>query len=302
MIEFNQLALARPSLRKHKDMYNRVMTRDNIALVARLQMLLGPASWTELLVTNVHIHWDPSFRDVKLVQAIMLTEELEKIIANINAGIGRLSMIKRKEIGVIVCGDFNSLPDSGVSSYLTKGGIGPRHPDFQSHTYEPYSNEGARNTLNLRSAYSHVSQKLGLSQVTRTTPRGVGDEDSDSEEEGERSEQTDPLLPFTNLTPGFQGCIDYVYYGREGSLVVTGALGGLPTDYVKQLVGLPSPHFPSDHISLLVEFKVDEGSAREIISSSTAGGAKVSSNVGANASTTSSMGKQQQQNKAPAKT
>src|SRR4051812_27399693 len=81
LIEFNQLALARPLLRKHKDMYNRVMTRDNIALVARLQMLLGPASWTELLVTNVHIHWDPTFKDVKLVQAIMLAEELERIIA-----------------------------------------------------------------------------------------------------------------------------------------------------------------------------------------------------------------------------
>lgn len=271
-------------------MYNRVMTRDNIALVARLQMLLGPASWTELLVTNVHIHWDPSFRDVKLVQTIMLTEELEKIIANINAGIGRLPMMKRKEIGVIVCGDFNSLPDSGVVSYLTKGGIGPRHTDFQNHTYEPYSNEGARNSLNLRSAYSHISQKLGLSQITKA----VKDEDDEEVEEDQAGQLVDPLIPFTNLTPGFQGCIDYVYYGSEGSLVVTGALGGLPADYVKQLVGLPSPHFPSDHISLLVEFKVDEGSAREIITTS---GTTATKGVTLNASSA-----KQQQNKAPAKT
>ena len=289
LIEFNQLALARPLLRKHKDMYNRVMTRDNIALVARLQMLLGPASWTELLVTNVHIHWDPTFRDVKLVQAIMLTEELEKIIANINAGIGRLPMMKRKEIGVIVCGDFNSLPDSGVVAYLTKGGIGPKHGDFQNHTYEPYSNEGARNSLNLRSAYSYVSQKLGFTQASRASK---DEDDSDSEDE---SVNVDPLMQFTNLTPGFQGNIDYVYYGSEGSLVVTGALGGLPSDYVKQLVGLPSPHVPSDHISLLVEFKVDEGSAREIINSPV-------SATGKTPNSASSSSSKQQQNKAPAKT
>jgi CCR4-NOT transcription complex subunit 6 len=247
-------------------MYNRVMTRDNIALVARLQMLLGPASWTELLVTNVHIHWDPSFKDVKLVQAIMLAEELERIIANIYSGMGKIPMIKRKEIGVIVCGDFNSLPNSGVHAFLTNGGIGPKHPDFQNHTYEPYSNDGSRNGLNLRSAYSFVSSKLGFTMPTKrilsasSSLDELGDELSEEEEES-----ADPLMPFTNMTPQFQGCIDYIYYGSEGPLVVTGALGGLAGDYVKQLVGFPTPHFPSDHLSLLVEFKVDEGSAREII-------------------------------------
>lgn len=268
-------------MRKHKDMYNRVMTRDNIALVARLQMLLGPASWTELLVANVHIHWDPTFRDVKLVQTIMLTEELERIIASIHAGMGKLPNLKRKEIGVIVCGDFNSLPNSGVSAFLSNGGIGPKHQDFQSHTYEPYSNEGAKNSLNLRSAYSLVSNRLGFTTPSKSKKNISLDDDVNSYEDGEEEDIVDPLMPFTNLTPGFQGCIDYIYYGSEGPLVVTGALGGVSNEYIKQLVGLPSPHFPSDHISLLVEFKVDEGSAREIINSPTPGSSN-SSNIVSN--------------------
>lgn len=188
-------------------MYNRVMTRDNISVVIRLE---HKESRQEIIVGNVHIHWDPSFRDVKLVQTIMLIEELEKI-----------SMLHPKA-AVIVCGDFNSLPGSGVCNFLEMGSIPPDHPDFMKHTYEPYTTEGASHSLHLRNAYSCVQ---------------------------------DPLA-FTSFTPMFLGVIDYILF-KPGGLSVTGCLGSVPTDYVKQIVGLPSQHLPSDHISLLVEFKLE---------------------------------------------
>ncbi len=207
LIEFNQVALSRPSLRKHKDMYNRVMTRDNISTVVRLE---HKDSGQELIVSNVHIHWDPTFRDVKLVQTIMLTEELEKLSA------------LHPKAAIIICGDFNSLPGSGVCSYLESGSVPPDHPDFIAHTYEPYTTEGSHHSLMLRNAHGIAPDQL----------------------------------TFTNFTPTFLGVIDYVWY-KPGPLSVSGCLGSIPSDYTRQVVGLPSQSLPSDHISLLVEFKIE---------------------------------------------
>jgi CCR4-NOT transcription complex subunit 6 len=205
LVEFNQMALSRPSLRKHRDMYNRVMTRDNIALIIRLE---HKASRQEIVVANAHIHWDPSFRDVKLIQSIILLEELEKQLSHC------------PKAALIVCGDFNSLPGSGVCTLLEDGRIPPDHADFQEFNYEPYTSQGASHSLNLKNAYADLS------------------------------------LNFTSLTPTFMGVIDYIWF-CPNKLKVAGCLGPVPFDYVKQIVGLPSEHLPSDHISLLVEFKVE---------------------------------------------
>ncbi len=35
--------------------------------------------WFQLLVATAHIHWDPEFCDVKLIQTMMLVDQLKKI-------------------------------------------------------------------------------------------------------------------------------------------------------------------------------------------------------------------------------
>ena len=67
---------------------------------------------------------------------------------------------------------------------------------------------------------------------------------------------TDEPLTFTNFTPEFNGIIDYIWH-RPSNLTVTGMLGSVPPDYSKQFVGFPTQHMPSDHIPLLVEFKLE---------------------------------------------
>ena len=68
------------------DMLNRVMTKDNIGLAALLET--KEAAWSNgirpdpsqihqpLLVCTAHIHWDPQYCDVKLVQTMMLMHEV----------------------------------------------------------------------------------------------------------------------------------------------------------------------------------------------------------------------------------
>ena len=99
-----------------------------------------------LMIVNTHIHWDPAFPDVKLMQVCMLLEELETITTPLTPpeaavvakyGIGdqpvyvdtfasglsnetaKKIMTKRYPgVPMLICGDFNSMPDSGVYEYV----------------------------------------------------------------------------------------------------------------------------------------------------------------------------------------
>ncbi len=90
LIEFNQLAMAYAE--GSDAMLNRVMLRDNIGIAALLE-LKDPSlrlSPMHILVSNAHIHWDPEFCDVKLIQTVMLLQELDTIVmkAQSERGIG----------------------------------------------------------------------------------------------------------------------------------------------------------------------------------------------------------------------
>jgi CCR4-NOT transcription complex subunit 6 len=219
--------MRRPDFKKTEDMFNRVMTKDNIAVVTLLE---HRASGARLIVANVHIHWDPEFRDVKLVQVAMLMDELAKIANDFAKLPSRLNLAdgydkaptytNGSKIPTIVCGDFNSVPDSGVYEFLSRGEVGKDHADFMSHVYGTYTSEGLSHRLALKSAYSHVGE-----------------------------------LDFTNLTPGFSGTIDYIFY-TTASVACQGLLGGVDQEFVNRTVGFPSAHFPSDHIPLLAELRL----------------------------------------------
>ena len=79
LVEFNKLAAAHAE--GADDMVNRVMQRDNIGIMALLETVDPVEELNNvkknLAVTNVHIHWDPQFRDVKVIQTVMLLRELK---------------------------------------------------------------------------------------------------------------------------------------------------------------------------------------------------------------------------------
>ena len=52
-----------------------------------------------IMISNVHIHWDPEFCDVKLMQILLFLTELRRKISD--------------DIPLVLTGDFNSLPSSG---------------------------------------------------------------------------------------------------------------------------------------------------------------------------------------------
>jgi endonuclease/exonuclease/phosphatase family metal-dependent hydrolase len=69
-------------------------------------MRVPPRRKRRLCVANTHIYWDPEYEDVKLWQTWVLCQELEKLVLE-------------RQLPMLLCGDFNSMPDSAVYDLLS---------------------------------------------------------------------------------------------------------------------------------------------------------------------------------------
>lgn len=336
LIEFNQLAMA--NAEGSDDMLNRVMTKDNIALVALLQIKDGafdsfqpggsssgsgggpgtigigssssnvggsggngtgsgvgggtgtssgggvgsvnnastlnvstqPLHQQRLLVCTAHIHWDPEFCDVKLIQTIMLTHELQAIAnqaakdllassgENINSikqdyfkngtsdlsgqqnyigggrpsanvtstttttnsfndqddpvpGIGvvgggddsRLEQLGSDIIPLILCGDFNSLPESSVVEFLSNGGISADHQDFKELAYKDCLRKicNSRSSALVNSQHSQqnqCNQYSGQSSKSSSISTTISSSSASSTDDQQKSSPNDSLTNTSN--------------------------------------------------------------------------------------------------------
>lgn len=241
VIHFGQTAVRRPDSKGQDDVYNRLWQKDNIAVVAFLENRL---SGDRLIVVNPHIFWNPAFKDVKLIQVAIMMQEVTEL-ANKFAKIPPLTdktafrfsqaedgaenrtpaepapsveYTHGSQIPLIVCGDFNSTPDSAVHDLMAGGRLLEEHPDLENRLYGNLSRSGMTHPFNLRSAYATIGE-----------------------------------LDFTNYTAEYVGVVDYIWHSSL-ALQVTGLLGGVDRDYIKRVPGFPNYHFPSDHINLMAEF------------------------------------------------
>lgn len=236
LIEFTQIAIK--TAQTSKQMLNRVMPRDNIALCAVLKvkenvyanrrLTMSPNEnvvGTPLVVCTAHIHWDPSYCDVKLIQSMMLVHEIGILLDDIAAKY----RIKPQQIPILVCGDLNSLPDSGVFEFLSKGQIPKNHPDLKEFASDP-----CLMRLSATEDSEYYTHNLQLSSAV----------------EGN-------TLPFTNYTLDFKGVIDYIF-STPRSLAHLGVLGPLDMNWMEsnKIIGFPHPHVPSDHIPLMAQYAI----------------------------------------------
>ena len=209
-------------MKKTADIYNRVMPKDNIAVITFLE---NKVTGSRLIVANVHIFWDPQFKDVKLVQVAMLMEELTRwadIWAKSFPNKSRTSpsdastpppavhYTSGSHIPLLICGDFNSVADSGVYELLSRGNLASDHDDLAGRTYGNFTAHGMSHPFSLKSSYSNIGE-----------------------------------LKFTNYTPGFTGVIDYIWYTMS-NLTVTGLMGDVDMSYLARVPGFPNMHFPSE--------------------------------------------------------
>ncbi|XP_005178768.1 CCR4-NOT transcription complex subunit 6-like isoform X2 [Musca domestica] len=242
LIEFNQLAMA--NAEGSDNMLNRVMPKDNIGLAALLKVkdnawdpeLDVTQTSQALLVCTAHIHWDPEFCDVKLIQTMMLSNELKTIIDEASHSFRPGHKNDLNSVQLLLCGDFNSLPDSGVVEFLSKGRVNMDHSDFKDMGYKSCLQ---RLLSNDTSEFTH-SFKLA-------------------------SAYSEDIMPYTNYTFDFKGIIDYIFYTKTG-MVPLGLLGPISNEWLREnkVVGCPHPHIPSDHFPLLVELELMHTASQQL--------------------------------------
>jgi CCR4-NOT transcription complex subunit 6 len=153
VIEFQGLCL-----QKHEEVGNgidRLMARDNIAIALRLRPIgkFKLSSDKDILIVTTHIHWDPLYIDVKLMQVNLLIGELERLSEN-------------GEIPILLCGDFNSTNTSAAYQLLNTGSVQPDHPDFLGYNYGQYTETGLSHSLNFSSAYNTVTGEPPFTNYT----------------------------------------------------------------------------------------------------------------------------------------
>ncbi|KAK9464638.1 Endonuclease/exonuclease/phosphatase [Lipomyces arxii] len=216
----NMLVSDKDALKNYPDIFNRVATKDHIATVSCLEHI---GTGNRLIVANMHIHWDPLDKDVKLVQVGLLLGELNNMAEKFSkikpSDESKASYQSGTKVPMVVCSDLNSTPDSGVYQLISKGSIPGDHPDFQGFKYGKFTDSGISHNFSLKSSYGNIGE-----------------------------------LSFTNCTPTFTDVVDYIWYSTN-TLSVNGLIGEPDKEYMSKVIGFPNAHFPSDHISLFAQFQ-----------------------------------------------
>lgn len=223
LLEFSQLAIK--SADGSTDMLNRVMTKDNIALCAVLRVVEATEP-TYILVVNAHVHWDPECSDVKLIQTMLLMNEVERLVEKTKAD------LNVKNVPMIFCGDLNSLPNSGVVEFLRDGRVSVSHADFRDLPYR--SCLAKLSSQGRMTPEGHFFHPFALASVY---------------------EETD--MAFTNFTADFKGVIDYIFTSKDKFHTVS-VLGPVEQAWLDeyQPTGFPCPQIPSDHLPLVAEVEL----------------------------------------------
>merc|ERR1719456_1444883 len=121
---------------------------------------------------------------------------------------------------LLVCGDFNSMPDSAVYEYCQQGSVPQDHEDFKVDPCGILKQLNGGHSLRMATAYETCNGREAH---------------------------------YTNYTEDFKGTLDYIWF----TLDTLSVLAISQVDDESQLLqetALPSSTRPSDHVSLVATF------------------------------------------------
>ncbi|XP_003488973.2 2',5'-phosphodiesterase 12 [Bombus impatiens] len=163
-----------------------------------------------LIVGNTHLYFRATADHIRLLQAYYGLSYLRTFAKKVKEENPECN------VSILYCGDFNSVPESGVYQLITQTYIPEDHADWKSDAEEHVQNVSIKHDMNLSSACG--------------TPE------------------------YTNYTATFSGCLDYIFYQTD-YLTVEQVIPLPSKEELSAYTGLPSIVSPSDHISLCVDLK-----------------------------------------------
>ena len=183
---------------------NSAYRKNNVGLLVVFQ---NKITKTVVIIGTAHFYWDPALDYVKFLQGKIFVEQAALVQQKYNCG-------------VVLCGDFNSMPFSPTLKYMTSQPLGIEgNSEIQREIltlYRPIS-------LVLKNCYENYCDQ------------GFPD--------------------FTNYTPDFKETIDHILCTTHFSVECLGKVPGFHE--LKGIKGLPNEFFPSDHLPLAATFKIN---------------------------------------------
>lgn len=227
-IEFNELAQRQvttvmglnPRSEEGASILNK-LSKDNVAQLVVLELAQQSITSranrdSQVCIANTHLYSNKDCPDVKLWQTLHLLQELETFV-----------MARGTNLPLMLCGDFNSTPDSAVYDLLSRQQVHPGHPDINA------GDENGPTVLPdvMNITHSHVLGSVYLSVL------------------GEEPK-------FTNYTQQFKGVLDYMWYSTQNLRPLSAAPIPDESTITRHGDALPSTQFSSDHIMQISDMQI----------------------------------------------
>ncbi len=236
-IEFNELAQRQATqvlgMNPRSDecmAYLNRLSKDNVAQLVVLELAhpalssrSGRDSINQVCIANTHLYSNKDFPDVKLWQSWQLLQELETFIHSRGAN-----------LPLMICGDFNSTPDTAVYGLLSRQSVHPGHPDVNM-------NNNDDSTPGILPDAMGISHSFQLGSVYNTV---IGKEPH-----------------ATNYTAAFKGVLDYMWYSAQNLRPLSAAPIPEEPALTEHGEALPSTQYSSDHIMLISDMQIMGGSS-----------------------------------------
>mmetsp|Transcript_13747 Transcript_13747/g.13293 ORF Transcript_13747/g.13293 Transcript_13747/m.13293 type:complete len:639 (+) Transcript_13747:547-2463(+) len=254
------------------------------------QCLWNPAR--VILLANTHLFYHPSAGFVRLLQTDVITrtmldirtyiettglEGLDQLICEgedrneggdrcmdhlkkgeYKGGMPPDSDVKPPTVSVLFMGDFNSTSETAVIEYLDTGVISSEHEVWETINTFHWGQRSESETDTNDSSGSGGTTSTGVRVSSKVRSAGLNDA------HGAVLATITPTLthpfslisasttPYTNYTKGFKDILDYIYYQSDHLRVIR--VAPFPSENIlSQDVALPSQHFPSDHLAVVVD-------------------------------------------------
>lgn len=203
------------------------LSKDNIAQLVVLEFISAPTRSSrdtyQVCIANTHLYSNKDFPDVKLWQSWQLLQELESFI-----------MSRGTSLPLIICGDFNSTPDTAVYDLLSRQTVHPGHPDVNVTTGD--------DVPNVLPDAINITHSFQLGSAYQTV---LGDE------------------PWTtNYTENFKGVLDYIWYSAQNLRPLSAAPVPDEAQLTRHGEAIPSTEFSSDHIMLISDMQIISNGVR----------------------------------------
>jgi 2',5'-phosphodiesterase len=198
----------------------------------------------DVLVANTHLFFHPFGGHIRILQGLCLMRKLEEMRT-------ALTVEGKPVPAIIVCGDFNSRPDSGSFKIMDSGKIEADHIDWQygkSYKYEVYIQKEESNNETPLGEEDEAGTAVLTTGVELAPVKGI------DVSHGLSIGHVPTEIPeLTHATASFRSTLDYIFFSADCVEAVEGpgtgsSLPQFTNAEADRMGGLPFEYYGSDHV------------------------------------------------------